>query len=54
MVLVDFDKYPRVLLDVFDEASNPSKRDVEVTFAARRDGTAQLQFLNFYITVRKQ
>ena len=38
---VDFDRYPRVLLDVFDEASNPSKRDIEVTFAARRDGMAQ-------------
>ena len=38
---VDFDRYPRVLLDVFDEASNPSKTDIEVTFAARRDGTAQ-------------
>ena len=38
---VDFDRYPRVLLDVFDEASNPSKTDIEITFAARRDGTAQ-------------
>ena len=40
--------------DVFDEASNPSKTDIEVTFAAREMAQHSLQFQNFYITVRKQ
>ena len=50
---VDFDRYPRVLLDVFDEASNPSKTDIEVTFAARRDGTAQFTISKLLYNVAK-
>jgi hypothetical protein len=37
---VDFNKYPEVLANVLDEASNTGNKDIKVLFAARRDGTA--------------
>ena len=37
---VEFNKYPEVLANVFDEASNTLNDEIDIRFAARRDGTA--------------
>eukprot|EP00943_MAST-04B_sp_MAST-4B-sp1_P000880 g880.t1 len=37
---VDFNKYPEVLANVLDEASNTDNKDIKILFTARRDGTA--------------
>ena len=36
----EFNKYPEVLANVFDEASNTLNDEIDIRFAARRDGTA--------------